>query len=75
MAPKYVNEKAQAAKDRKSSAKEAEKAAKEKAAEDRMWKEAGEGAKSKAQAKRDEEAKQRAVSSRMDVHVRTCARA
>ncbi|KAI8467484.1 MAG: hypothetical protein J3K34DRAFT_430510 [Monoraphidium minutum] len=60
MAPKYVNEKAQAAKDRKAASKDAQKASAEREKEEKYWKEAGDGAKSKAQAKKDEEAARRA---------------
>lgn len=63
--PKNVNEKALAARERKAATKDAKSAAAEKAAEDRYWKEQGEGAKSKAAAKKDEEAARRAVGGRL----------
>lgn len=53
--PKRENEKAVAARERKAAAKDSQKAAEEKAKEDAYWRAAGEGAKSKAQSKRDEE--------------------
>lgn len=58
--PPRVNEKAAAKKEAKTASKEAENRAKEKATEDARWAAAGEGARSKAQAKKDEEAAKRA---------------
>lgn len=49
------NPKAAAAKERKAEAKEIDKAQKVQAAEDAAWTAAGEGAKSKAQAKKEEQ--------------------
>lgn len=49
------NPKAVAAKERKADAKERDKVQKEKAAEDAAWAAAGDGAKSKAQAKKEEQ--------------------
>lgn len=60
MAPKkHVNEKAEAARERKAEAKSAAKQKATKDAEDAYWRAAGEGSKTKAQAKRDEEERKR----------------
>ncbi len=58
--PKHVNEKAEAAKARKEDAKKQQATKAAKAQEDKVWQEAGEGAKSKAQAKRADTEAQRA---------------
>ena len=50
-----INQKAAAAKEKKVESKEKEKAVKSKQAEDAEWAAAGEGAKSKAQAKKEEQ--------------------
>ncbi len=70
---KYVNEKAEAARARKDEAKSAvkEKAVREK--EDALWREAGEGAKSKAQAKKEEQERQRAEAAAKKAEVRRLA--
>ena len=54
MAPKRENSKAVAARDKKAGQAEEKAMKAQKEAEDRMWAEAGEGKKGKAQAKRDE---------------------
>ncbi|WIA13256.1 hypothetical protein OEZ85_006844 [Tetradesmus obliquus] len=60
MAPKKnMNEKVEAARERKAAAKDAASKKASKDAEDAYWREAGEGAKTKAQAKRDDEERKR----------------
>lgn len=54
-----INDKAAAAREREESKKQADKAAKEKAKEDAEWAAAGEGSKTKAQAKKDEAEKKK----------------
>lgn len=54
-----MNEKAEAAKERKAAAKDEAKKKADKDAEDAYWRAAGEGAKTKAQAKRDDEDRKR----------------
>jgi hypothetical protein len=73
--PKNINEKAQAARDRKAAQKEETNKAKTKAEEDAYWREAGEGSKSKAQAKKEEMDRQRAEAAAKKLEAKRLAEA
>lgn len=70
-----MNEKAQAARERKAAQKDETNKAKAKAAEDAYWQAAGEGAKSKAQAKKDEQERQRAEAAAKKLEAKRLAEA